>query len=100
MGMLNWLKMAKKAEGYGIRRFMRFGYDLIESNLNPESRIKVEKMNADVLLLAVRNDDCWPSDVATKRMLEVLRESNYGHRMEAEARQDSFKRIIKFIEEW
>lgn len=140
MGMINWLKRAKKAEGYGIRRFMRFGYDLIESKLNPESRIKVEKMNADVLLLAARNDDCWPSDVATKRMLEVLRESNYGYRMEAhiydkgshalvdgmnemngftkflfklmiptekkypreceEARQDSFKRIIKFIEEW
>ena len=139
-GMLNWLKMAKNAEGYGIRRFMRFGYDLMEAKLNPDSRIKVEEMNADVLLLAARNDDCWPSDVATKRMLEVFQENNYGHQVEAhiyekgshalvdgmnemsgitkflfklmipaekkypreceEARQDSFKRIIKFIEEW
>ena len=140
MGMLNWLKMAIKTGGYGLRRFMRFGYDLLEPNLNKDSRIKVENMNADVLLLAAKNDDCWPSDVATSRMLEVFKEKNYRHRVESyiydrgshalvdgmdeisgitkflfkfmipaekkypkeceEARQDSFKRIIKFIEEW
>lgn len=117
-----------------------FGYDLIEPNLNPDSRIRVEDMNADVLLLAAKNDDCWPSDVATKRMIEVFKEKNYSHRVEShiyekgshalvdgmsemsgftrflfklmipaekkypkeceEARQDSFKRIVRFIEEW
>lgn len=82
-GMLNWLKMAMKAEGYGLNRFMRFGYDLIENQLNPDSRIRVENMNADVLLLAAKDDDCWPSDVATRRMVEVFKEKNYCHRVES-----------------
>ena len=139
-GMLNWLNMARKAEGYGLKRFMRFGYDYMSDFLNPKSRIRVEKMNADVLLLAAKNDDCWPSDVAVARMLKVFEETGYPHRVEShiyekgshalvdgvadmsgftkllsktmiptekkypkeceEARQDSFVRIIKFIEEW
>ena len=81
-GMLNWLKLAKNAEGYGIRRFMRFGYDLMSESLNLDSRIKVENMNADVLLLAVEDDDCWPSDIAVARMLKVFEEQNYSHRVE------------------
>ena len=47
---------------------MRYGYDLIQDRLVPESRIKVENMRADVLFLAVKDDDCWPSDVAVSRM--------------------------------
>lgn len=132
--------MIKEEKVDGFKRFMRFGYDLIENHLNPESRIKVENMNADVLLLAAKDDDCWPSDVAVRRMAEIFRAKKYGHRVEfhiyekgshaltdgitdmsfsakflfkhmipaekkylkecEEARQDSFKRIIKFIEEW
>ncbi len=139
-GMLNWLKMAKNAKGYGLRRFMRFGYDYMSDYLNPDSRIKVENMNADVLLLAVKNDDCWPSDIAVPRMIRILRNNNYPHRVKAHiyakgshalidgmnkmsgcskllvkamipaenkypqecerARQDSFARILKFIDEW
>lgn len=139
-GMFNWFKLSAKAEGYGLRRFMRYGYDVISEHLNPESRIKVENMNADVLLLAVKNDDCWPSDIAVPRILEVLRNNNYPHRVKAhiyakgshmltdgmdkaniftrflvktmiptekkypkecdKAREDSFLRIIQFIEEW
>ncbi len=139
-GMLNWLNMARKAEGYGLRRFMRFGYDYMSEYLNPDSRIKVENMNADVLLIAVKNDDCWPSDVAVPRIIKILEDNNYHHRVKAhiyakgshalvdgfadmsaftkllgkvmiptekkypkeceEARQDSFIRIIKFIEKW
>lgn len=139
-GMLNWFHMARKAEGYGLRRFMRFGYDYMSECLNLESRIKVENCNADILFLAVKDDDCWPSDVAVPRMLKILEENNYSHRVESkiyekgshmlvdgmevvkglkkiafnymipaekkypkeceEARQDSLKRIIKFIEEW
>lgn len=81
-GMLNCLNMARKAEGYGLRRFMRFGYDRMSNSLNPKSRIKIENMNADVLLLAVKNDDCWPSDIAVPRMLKILEESGYPHRVE------------------
>ena len=119
---------------------MRFGYDYMTKYLNPDSRIKVENCNADILFLAAKDDDCWPSDVAVPRMLKVLEDSNYPHRVESKiydkashalvdgidafsgmtkflfkkiipaeknypaeceaARQDSLKRIIKFIEEW
>ncbi len=139
-GILNWLNQARKAKGYGLSRFMRWGYDHIESEMNPVSRVKVENMNADVLFLAVENDDCWPSEKATRRMLEVLKDNNYQHKVDyhiyekgshaltdgidkmtgsakfavkfmiptekkypnecEEARQDSFRRIIKFIDEW
>lgn len=139
-GMLYWFSMAMKAKGYGLRRFMRFGYDYISESLNPDSRIKVENCNADILLLAVNDDDCWPSDVAVPRMVKVLKDHKYSHRVEwkiyekgshaladgisemgaipkflmktmipaenryprecEEARQDSMKRILKFIEEW
>lgn len=82
-GMLNWFRMAKNAEGYGLGRFMRFGYDYISDSLNPNSRIPIENMNADVLFLAAKEDDCWPSDVAVPRMLKVLEECNYPHRVES-----------------
>ncbi len=82
-GMLNWFKMAARAKGYGLKRFMRFGYDYMSDSLNQKSRIKVENMNADVLLLAVKDDDCWPSDVAVPRMLEVFEKNDYPHRIES-----------------
>ncbi len=82
-GMLNWFKMAIETKGYGIRRFMRFGYDYMSKSLNPESRIKVENMNADVLLLAIKDDDCWPSDIAVSRMLKVFEEAKYSHRVKS-----------------
>ena len=27
MGMIKWFRSAKKAKGYGLARFMRYGYD-------------------------------------------------------------------------
>ena len=139
-GVISGLNLARKEKGYGLKRFMRFGYDLISKDLNPNSRIKVENINADILFLAVKDDDCWPSDIAVPRMLKVLEDNKYEHRVEwhiydkashalgdglkemtgfarfalmtmipaekkypkecEEARQDSFKRIIRFIDEW
>jgi len=139
-GMWWWLNTARKTPGYGLRRFMRFGYDEMEKKQLPEARIKVENMHADVLFLAVKDDDAWPSDVAVPRMLKVLKEANYPYRVEShiyekashilansgvemkriskfivnlmmtaekkypeecnEARQDSIKRILKFLEVW
>jgi len=135
-----WLNTARKTPGYGLRRFMRFGYDEMDKRQLPEARIKVENMHADVLFLAVKDDDAWPSDVAVPRMLKVLKEANYPYRVEShiyekashilansgvemkriskfivnlmmtaekkypeecnEARQDSIKRILKFLEVW
>lgn len=138
--MFGWLRAARKTPGYGLARFMRFGYDYMEKHLDPNARIKVENMHADVLFLAVKNDDCWPSDVAVPRMVSVLKENHYPYRVKyhiygkashaltdgidsmtgfakwavhhmltaekkfpqecEKARQDSFKRILKFLEEW
>ena len=97
-------------------------------------------MHADVLFLAVKDDDAWPSDFAVPRMVKVLQENGYPYRVEwkiyerashaltdgldemrgyakwalnnmlpaekkypkecEKARQDSFKRIMRFIDEW
>lgn len=83
MGIRGWLRCARKADGYGLARFMRYGYDRMTPLLTEESRIRVENMNADVLLLAVKDDDCWPSDEAVPRMVERLETANYAHRVEA-----------------
>lgn len=71
---------AIKDKKYGLRRFMRYGYD--HNSVTEESRIKVENMHADVLLLGVRNDDGWPSDEAVSRMVKVLETSGYPYRVE------------------
>lgn len=82
MGMIKWLNLARKADGYGLKRFMRYGYDRMTPLLEENSRIKVENMNADVLLLAVKDDDCWPSDEAVPRIVKKLEAVNYSHRLE------------------
>ena len=140
MGMLGWLNAARKAPGYGLGRFMRYGYDMIVGKQSPEARIKVENMHADVLFLAVKDDDAWPSDIAVPRMVKILKEADYPYRVEyhiyekgshaladgldkmngyarfalkhmipaekkyphecEDARKDSFRRVLKFLEEW
>jgi len=82
MGMLGWLNDARKAPGYGLSRFMRYGYDLIEIQQKPDARIRIENMQADVLFLGVKDDDAWPSDVAVPRMVRVLKDSDYPYRVE------------------
>lgn len=61
---------------------MRYGYDMLDSRQLPEARIKVENMHADVLFLAAKNDDAWPSDVAVPRMVNVLKNADYPYRVE------------------
>lgn len=137
-GFFKVIKAALKNKVYGLKRFMRYGYD--NNPVTEESRIKVENMHADVLFLSVKDDDGWPSDIAVPRMVKILKDANYKYRVDyhiyekashaltdglddlsgtarwtfkhmlpaekkyprecEEARQDSFKRIIKFIEEW
>lgn len=80
-GMLGWLWDAHKAPGYGLSRFMRYGYDMLERSLPPESRIRVEDMHADVLFLAAKDDDAWPSDVAVPRMVKILEDNGYPYRV-------------------
>ena len=61
---------------------MRYGYDLMENSQLPEARIKIENMHADVLFLAVKDDDAWPSNIAVPRMVRVLKDSDYPYRVE------------------
>ena len=63
---------------YGLKRMMRFYYD--KNPLTEESRIRVENMCADVLLLASENDDCWPAEIASRRIDAVLKKNNYPYR--------------------
>lgn len=140
MGLVKWLQLARKAPGYGLTRFMRYGYDQMTPLLTEESRIRVENMNADVLLLAAKNDDCWPSEEAVPRIVERLKNTGYSHRVEFhvyekgshalvgglekadflvkflmkrmlpaekkypkecdEARNDSIRRILVFLQKW
>lgn len=137
-GMGKIIGSTMRDKRYGLKRLYRYGYD--HNPVTEESRIKVENMHADVLFLAVRDDDAWPSDLAVPRMVRVLKEANYPYRVEShiyekashaltdgldemkgyarwalnhilpaekkypkeceEARKDSFKRILKFLEEW
>ncbi|MCR4696758.1 MAG: hypothetical protein K5654_05545 [Lachnospiraceae bacterium] len=80
-GLFKVFTGAMKDKKYGLKRFMRYGYD--HNPLTGESRIKVENMHADVLLLSVVDDDGWPSDEAVPRMMKVLEESNYPYRFES-----------------
>ena len=129
---------AMKNKKYGLKRLYRYGYD--HNPVTAESRIKIENMKTDVLFLAVKNDDAWPSDIAVLRMAEILKKANYPYRVQyhiyenashaltdgldemtgyakwalhhllpaeknypaecEKARQDSFRRILKFLKEW
>ena len=75
--LLTWLRLP----GAQCPGLMRYAYDTSEHA--EQGRIRVERMSADVLLLGVRHDDCWPSDMAVPRMERHLRESGYPHRVRA-----------------
>ena len=54
--------------------------------MNPpisSSRIKIENMNADILIIAAKDDDFWPADEAASRMEEMLLKSNYPYRIKS-----------------
>ncbi|OUM57663.1 hypothetical protein PIROE2DRAFT_17281 [Piromyces sp. E2] len=131
---LMWRIMREKKLG----QMTRYCYD--HNKMQEESRIKVEQMHADVLLLAVKYDEAWPSAEAVERIVKVLKEAHYPYRLDykiyekashvladgldelkgyvhwvlkhnmkneknfpkecEESRQDSFQRILKFLEEW
>lgn len=137
-GIPKILLSATKDKKYGLKRFMRYGYD--HNPLTEESRIRVENMHADVMFLAPKDDDAWPSDEAVLRMVKVLKDNDYPYGIEwkiydkashalsdgldemggyakwalknmlpaekkypkecEEARQDSFRRILDFLDRW
>ncbi|MCM1263484.1 MAG: hypothetical protein NC313_12275 [Butyrivibrio sp.] len=76
-GLWKGLQKFHKTPEYGFKYFMRAAYET--ARLNPESRIKVENINGDILFLHPTWDDVWPSDAATARMIKVLQECGFAH---------------------
>ena len=71
----------KSDKNYGLGRMMRYGYD--KNGVDERSGIAVENMHANVLLLASRNDDCWPSDEAVVRIENRLKSADYPYIVES-----------------
>ena len=73
----------KKDPRYGPYAMDRFYYNECFPNRTDASRIKVENIHGDILLLAPAYDDTWPSDAAVPRMMQVLDEKHFPYRHEA-----------------
>ena len=71
----------KKQKGYKMIHTGRYGYDTSEET--EESRIKVENMKSDLLIMAPKWDDCWPSEQAVPRIERILKENKYPYRVKA-----------------
>ncbi|MBQ8826079.1 MAG: hypothetical protein IJ007_03175 [Oscillospiraceae bacterium] len=78
--VVNFFK-CKKQRGYKMAHIMRYAYDT--SDENEASRIKVENMKSDLLIMAPEWDDCWPSEKAVPRIERILKENNYPYRVKA-----------------
>lgn len=73
----------KKDPRYGAYAMNRFYYNECFPGRTDASRIKVENIRGDILLLAPAYDDTWPSDAAVPRMMQVLEEKQFPYRHEA-----------------
>lgn len=73
----------KKDPRYGAYAMNRFYYNECFPHRTDASRIKVENIHGDLLLLAPAYDDTWPSDAAVPRMMRVLDAARFPHRYEA-----------------
>ena len=68
-----------RLKNYDMIHMMRYAYDVSEHA--EIGRIKVENIHADLLLLGVEADDCWPSDAAVPRMEKILKNTGYPYRV-------------------
>lgn len=68
-----------KNKNYSNKQMNRYAYDI--ANYTEESRIKVENIEADILLIAPKYDDSWPSTEAVNRIEKILRKNNYSYRV-------------------
>ena len=77
-GFFGSLREYRKQDTEGRGEFLRSLYE--NAALTEQSRIKVENMRADVLLIAPERDNEWPSPDAVRRMEKRLRDMDYPHR--------------------
>lgn len=76
------LRRLKKDPRYDFKAMNRFYYNECFKNRIDSSRIKVENIKGDVLLMAPAYDDTWPSDVAYVRIMDVLDKADFPYRHE------------------
>ena len=76
------LRAWKNDPRYGSKAMNRFYYNECFSDRTDASRIKVENIKGDVLLLAPAYDDTWPSDIAFPRIMKVLEGKQFPYRHE------------------
>lgn len=74
------LRTWKRDPRYGAKAMNRFYYGECFPNRTDKSRIKVENIRGDVLLIGPKYDDTWPSDEANIRMAQRLTEVNHPYR--------------------
>ena len=79
-GFFGSLREYRKQDTEHQGEFLRSLYE--NAMLTEESRIKVEKMKADVLLVAPERDNEWPSPDAVRRMAKKLKEASYPYRVQ------------------
>lgn len=77
------LRAWKKDPRYGPYAMNRFYYNECFPHRTDASRVKVENIHGNILLLAPAYDDTWPSDAAVPRMMQVLREKHFPYRYES-----------------
>ena len=80
-GFLGSIRSYKKQDTEHYNEFLRSFYE--NADLAEESRIKVENMKADVLLVAPERDNQWPSPTAVRRMEKVLTDAKYPYCVKA-----------------
>ena len=73
------LKAWKKDPRYGSKAMNRFYYNECFKDRTEKSRIKVENIHGDVLLMSPGYDDTWPSDEAFPRIMKILDENKYSY---------------------
>lgn len=78
-GFFGSLREYRKQDTEHRNEFLRSFYE--NAALTEESRIKVENMKADVLLVAPERDNEWPSPTAVRRMKKALAEADYPFRV-------------------
>ena len=76
------LKTWKKDPRYGSKAMNRFYYNECFKNRTEKSRIKVENIHGDILLMSPGYDDTWPSDEAFPRIMRILDEKRFPYRYE------------------
>ena len=79
-GFFGSLRQYRKQDTQRHNEFLRSLYE--SATLTEASRIRVEDMRADVLLVAPERDNEWPSPAAVRRMEDKLRAVKYPYRVE------------------